>query len=604
MKFEEAKLLVKSLLEKVNVSSVYYIDDYLSFDGLNTVMSYIEGAEEDDLKSNSRMIPEEFSEIRNIDPDIRAKIQEWWFSLSYSTQIEIIETCIPQKSARAENNVQQLFGEICVFCSPKEWESKYSTECISKIKSGGKALLLFDYILGDKETAIGEGRNGLNLAQMFSGNEGIKDNTYCGIFSQQIEIEGEKGEFQFRKANKEKLASWAFPISKHRIPEDGDYTCFIEGLNNLFWVGYVDKLSEAAKGLIKSTAEKIEGAFDEILPLEFKQLIINSSDAEGCREIDTLLRLIHIVFDRELHRSLTEVAGGMASINNNVEAIKVIDSVVKNQLSAQYDSEIVKGFFQDETFIPGDVVNRLLLPLQNGDVFCVNGNKYYVLLCQPCNIALRKDGRRQGPKDNPYDIGFLVPLEPSTTESKINNELNAISKSRDAELQTKVDAFRVKILDRLRNAAQGYQCGIKCTIDNKKMNAVNNQYTTISLALLDYCTFSEDGVVIINKEKSPLLHANQSLLADNHKKYFQYHLDFDHLLKGIDEQTAITVKPKVESWFYSLMTKLGIKPRFENSQFVFPIKRVGHIQDPLAADLLTQLSHYISRAGLPSEFDR
>ena len=256
MKLDEARPLVKSLLDKVNISVVYYIDDYLSYDGLHAIMSYIEDAKEEDLQSNSTLIPEEFAEIRHIDPEIRTKIQEWWSLQSNPKRIEIIETCVPQRSAKAESCVQQLLGEICVLCSPEEWENKYSTECISRLKSGEKALLLFDYKLGDKETAAGEGRNGLNLAQKFSGNERVKDKTYCGIFSQQIEIEGENGEFQFRKNNKEKLASWAFPFSKHRIPDEDDYTKFIEGLNNLLWVGYVDKLSEVAQGLIKSTAER------------------------------------------------------------------------------------------------------------------------------------------------------------------------------------------------------------------------------------------------------------------------------------------------------------------------------------------------------------
>ena len=598
MKLEEAKPLVKSLLEKVNISVVYYIDDYLSYDGLNAIMSYIEDAKEENLQRNSALIPEEFSEIRDIDPDIRTKIQDWWFSLSYSKRIEIIETCVPSKRAKAENYVQKIL-EKCVLCSPEEWENKYSTECITRIKTGEKALILFDYKLGGNETASGEGRNGLNLALKFCGNAGVKDYTYCGIFSQQIEIEGEKGEFQFRKDNKEKLASWAFPISKHRIPEDGDYTKFIEGLNNLLWVRYVDELSEVAKGLIKSTAEKLEGAFDEILPLDFKQLIINSSDAEGCREIDTLLRLIHIVFDRELQHSLTEAASGMTSINKNVESIKDIDSVVKRKLSAQYDSELVKGFFQDENFIKGEIINKLLMPIQNGDVFCVGEGKYYVLLCQPCNIALRKGGSRGG-----HDIGYFVPLKENNSEDSLSNKLDYLKGKNYGDWDKAKEKFMGHLRKKFKEAVQGYSYQLKCTIDGKSLSLVLNDYSTISLSLLDYCTFSEDGQVVINKECSSNLHMNQKLLHEKHVDTYKSYLDFDHLLEGLSEDVHVVIKPKVESWFYSLLTKLGLKPRFDNNKYVFPIIRYGHIQDPLASDLLTQLSHYMSRAGLPSEFER
>ena len=42
MKFDEAKMMVKCLLEGVGVSVVYYIDDYQSFDGLEDISKYIE----------------------------------------------------------------------------------------------------------------------------------------------------------------------------------------------------------------------------------------------------------------------------------------------------------------------------------------------------------------------------------------------------------------------------------------------------------------------------------------------------------------------------------------------------------------------------------
>ena len=74
-------------------------------------------------------------------------------------------------------------------------------------------------------------------------------------------------------------------------------------------------------------------------------------------------------------------------------------------------------------------------------------------------------------------------------------------------------------------------------------------------------------------------------------------------MEGLDADCHAIVKRKVESWFYTFLTRIGIKSEFDNSRYVFPIIRYGHIQDPLASDLLTQLSHYMSRAGLPNEFE-
>ena len=598
MKMDEAKELIKSLLEKVGISIVYYIDDYLSYDGLNAIISFVESSKEDDLGGCAGLIPDNIIETREIDPDIRTKIQDWWFSLTHDKQSEVVKVCVGNNNSQAENRVQQLLGDICQLCSPTEWAEKYSLACLDKIKAGEKALLLFDYKLGNFQIFDGDGRNGLGLAQQFSVNEGVRENTYCGIFSQQIKLEGDDDEFHFRESNKDKMTSWAFPLSKERLSDDGDSTKFIEGLNNLLWVRYVDELSEVAKELINNTSDRLRDAFGEILPLEFKQLVINSSDAEGGREIDTLLRLIHIVFDRELHQSLTNMADGFASINEKVESIKAIDSVAKKKLSSQYDSNQVKGFFQDENFIKGEVINSLLMPLQNGDVFCVNDKYYYVLLCQPCNIALRAGGKRGG-----HDIGYFVPLEEVKVEESLSNKLENLKNKKDGEWTTAKETFMGHLRKKMGEVAQGYAYRLKCSIDGKSLCLSVNKYMTISLALLDYCTFSEDGIVIINKNCSPNLHHNQKILHNNHKDYFKTQMDIEHLLEGLPNDTHIIIRPKVETWYYSLLTKLRIKPRFEENRYIFPIRRYGHIQDPLSSDLLTQLSHYMSRAGLPNEFD-
>ena len=380
------------------------------------------------------------------------------------------------------------------------------------------------------------------------------------------------------------MASWAFPLSKNRMPKNNDYTLFIEGINNIFWVGYADNLSSMAMNLIDETSRKIREEFRKIMPLEFKQVVIDSSYEEGCREIDTLLRLIHILFEREIQAALAGLEGG---------------KLQKDIQGRRYDVETVNQFFMDETFIPGAVINKLLMPLQNGDVFCVKNEKYYILLCQPCTISLRSGGKRGG-----NGIGYFVPLEESTAEDSIGKDIeNLLNKTGD-EIEKAKSKLKKNIHAKLQAEAQGYSYKVKCPINEKYLCAIINNNTPISLSLLDFCTFSEDGQVIINKECSSNLHENQELLNENHLKKFKESLDLDNLVEGISEDCHAIVKHKAESWFYTFLTRLGIKSEFDNSKYIFPIVRYGHIQDPLASDLLTQLSHYISRAGLPSEFDR
>jgi hypothetical protein len=340
----------------------------------------------------------------------------------------------------------------------------------------------------------------------------------------------------------------------------------------------------------------------KILPLEFKQVVIDSSKVEGCREVDTLLRLIHIIFRRELHKTLSNDIGKVQTFNTNVSSIKSIDDVTSKSLDKElsgqrYDSTVVNRLFLDENFVPGEVVNRLLLPLQNGDVFCANDKDYYVLLCQPCNISLRKGGKRS------TDIGYFVPLEEIKAEESLLKKLDNILNKDVKDRPKAVEKFKENLHEKLQDAAHGYSYRVKCSIGGKPLSAMVNRNFVISLSILDYCTFSEDGQVIVNKDCSPYLHANQKLLCENHVQRFSKLLDLDQFVEGLGEECHAVIKHRIENWFFVFLTKLGIKSEFANNRYVFPIKRVGHLQDPLASDLLTHLSHYISRAGLPNEFE-
>lgn len=598
MKIEDAKGLVRDLLDSVGVIKVYYVDDYLSYDGLQAIMKYIEDSPEDVLKKHP-VIPEPITETKSVDPDIREKIQVWWQSLTNIERESIAKECVPDTLPHSESIVQVILGDICVLCSPEQWRDKFSKECLEHVKKREKVLLLFDQKLGEDETSEGEGRTGAALAQSFSGIEGVKENTYCGIFSQSFEI---TEEFKFRNEHRDQLSSWAFPFSKKRLPDNDEYTLFVEGLNNLFWVGYVDELSEVAQNLIEDTSNRMRKELGNILPLEFKQVVIDSSKVEGCREIDTLLRLIHIIFSRELHKTLSDDIGKVQAFNTNVSIIKSIDNVSSKLLDKElggqrYDSTIVNRLFLDENFVPGEVVNRLLLPLQNGDVFCANDKDYYVLLCQPCNISLRKGGKRS------TDIGYFVPLEEIKAEESLLKKLDNVLNNNEKDRSKAVEKFKDNLHEKLHAAAHGYSYRVKCTIDGKPLSAMVNKNFVISLSILDYCTFSEDGQVIVNKDCSPYLHINQKLLCENHARQFSKLLDLDQFVEGLGEECRAVIKHRIENWFYVFLTKIGVKSKYENNRYVFPIKRVGHLQDPLASDLLTQLSHYISRAGLPNEFE-
>lgn len=597
MKIEDAKNLALNLLDKVQVKVVYYVDDYLSHDGLVLLLEYIEKSTEDEIRHTISGIPDEIIVAKEAGVNISGQTQDWWDTVSEDEQEQILSKCgLRDEKKQPEHHLRKLFGERCILCTPGQWESNRSNECFERIKAGEKILILFDQILAAQGTSQGEGRDGVKLAQSFYTRELVKENSFCGIFSKQFEI---GGEFDFREKHLKELKSWAFPFSKDRLASDEDYSLFMEGLNNVLWVNNVDRMSLTAQKLVEETSGRIRKKLEEIVPQDIKQIVIGSSYTEGCREIDTMLRLLHILFSRELQRSLVETEHALEEFNANVKTIKDIHALTLSKIKPKYDREKVNAFFQDENFIPANVINTLLMPLQNGDVFCVNGKDYYVLLCQPCNISVRREGRR----GNDYDIGYFVPMIELPTEDDLQAEFDKLFKQSSEKIEEAKAAFMSKVRSQLRTASQAITYKVNIGINGKTLYAAMSKYKTISLSLLDYSTFSEDGNVVINKPLSPNLHDNQRALCKNHATYFKKQLDLEHLIKDLGEDSRVIIQPRIEGWYYSFLTWLRIKPGFENNEYIFPIKRYGHIQDPLASDLLTQLSHYISRAGLPNEFE-
>lgn len=595
MEIEHARSFVNELLTKTNIASVYYIDDYLSFDGLNAISSFIEKQPVDILRDLIPSLEEKvlIAKEAAVD-DLSVYINSWWETCEDTVQDSILERCNLQPKGLSEANLKSLLGKKCVFCTPEQWESTISQDCLTRILHGEKVLLLFDFKLGLFSTD-GEGRNGITLANSFKNNPNVLSNSFCGIFSQEFSIEKE---FSFRKEHEDLLGNWAFPLSKSRLSTGADLSLFIEGLKNLLWVYDVDSLNKISACIIDSVAREMIEAFKRINPPEFKQLVINSSLVEGSREIDSLLRLIHIVFDKQIRESLAQ-SPELDSLFNSIERIVDIDSVAKKETKHIFEKSIVNSFFQDESYIQGTVINGLLTPLQNGDLFCVNEKAYYILLCQPCNLAIRSKGKRS----NDYDIGFLVPLLDRETDNFIDSQLRIVRLSEETVIEETITNVKNELKDFFSNY-QSYYSPINCSIDGKRMCAAINKYSTISLSLLDYATFSEDGKVIINKTPSLRLHRNQKQLAKNHKSKFEKMGDYESLLEGLDQDCAITLKPKIKSLAFSLLLKLGIKPNYENSQYIFPIQRIGHLREPYSSDLLIQLSHYISRTGFPGDFGK
>lgn len=586
MDINKAKVLLQKVLDCRSIKFVYYIDDYTN--SLDLLLRFFDDNAVEALEAFSPSFPTSAIIAKQAQQPIEGILAEWLETLNLADR-EIVNRQIRNGKKNAfEDTAIQILGDICIQCSPEEWLEKYKYDFLSHIESREPVLLLFDKLLKSSHPLV-HGRDGVALAE--NAVETVpEDLVYCGVFSQQFEPQDE---YEQRKQYK----NGVFPISKKRLTNSDCYS-FVEGIINILWLKNVEFIKEQAIRLIKGASQSLIDRYSSIQPADYRQIIVKSSGIEGCRESDTMLRLIHIIFDTEIRNQLAGSSIEQSLLfQRHISDINTINEICPPKMQSVYNFDLVRSFNQDETFISGTTLNKLLTPLQNGDVFCVNDDKYYILLCQPCNISLRPFGGRRKETDL-YDIGFWVPLvENLVLNNKLEKELARINQFVD-----NVDCI-ADAENSIRTLLEKHpKEPLPCLINDKQLAVDFSHFKTISLSLLDYTTFNESGELNVNAQISERLHPIQvkmlELLSKRHSNLKELEAQIKQL--GIDGKIDAE-KPlfKLLTWIAQF---LGISPTIKDQNIVYPVKRIGHLRDVYSSDLLVQLSHYISRAGFPNSF--
>lgn len=145
-----------------------------------------------------------------------------------------------------------------------------------------------------------------------------------------------------------------------------DYEPFISGLKNILWVKHIESLKKHTEKIFQDAFNKTIDRYHDIQPPAYKQIIVDSSQKEGCREIDTTLRLIQIILDKEIKGAITEDI--LSRINSEINLISTIHTTDIVHQYPEVDKQ-AKGFIKDERFLDGNIINTLYTPLQNGEYF-------------------------------------------------------------------------------------------------------------------------------------------------------------------------------------------------------------------------------------------
>ena len=585
MNFSQAQSNIVKLLEYVNIKHIYYIDDE---EGIEEYVAKIcaKLAYFNDTEWAETSLPLEARELYEMEGDYNSLITEWFKTLpdeskSQTLQEFGIESIIP--------TVKQLLGDICSVYTDDSWQSIGKNDYEQKLKNKENILILFDKHLNKSD--------GTQMAVEALAVENAKQHVYCGIISKSFTVENEFVERTNYKCN-------FYPISKSRIDINNDnYEAFVEGIKNTLWLPHIEKVKEQISNLFNQILDSSKTFLNDIQPPTFKQIVIDSSYTEGCREIDTILRLVTIIFENNLRHDIYKSIKD-DNTNEFYNHLYTISKISTIETENRADKKQINNILEQEAFIEGEVINGLFFPLQNGDIFEIK-DKLFILLAQPCNIALRND--RNGIRR--IEHGFLVPLELKvpTKNKDIDNKFKLINRALNnfkgdrSEISTAVNECKAEIKS-IVNAQMNTCRKIHCPIMNKEYFAMLNEYKIIDLPVLDYTTFRADGLAIINTDDNPVLHS--SLV--HRKQYLERpHNNWAPLIEHIEsllESGDTIIEKNKEKIAPSCIQRLKLAIIKDGEHFSLPVKRIGHLKDPYSSDLLMALSQYISRTGFPNSF--
>jgi len=592
-----------NLLDTENIAHIIYVDDKFDIEGQKEVYK----ARLIELKNNENYIGS--NTFNGIDwtgpiPRFESLILELWDASENKSEL-LYEVCTHIRDEASANiipalEIKSCYGDRIKLMTPDEWVTdKY--QIIKDLEEGKRALCLFDFEFQSGNKLI-PGRNGAELAKLLIDEQDCTERIVCGIFSHKF-TEEQEDEFREKYSTDYSIeVSRFYTISKRRFAFDPQITGFAEGIKSLLLLPYIEQLKTESLIVLEKSNTKAGDRIKKMTPKTFNQIIQKSSLKEGVWEISTLFRLYGLLSKEENYNMIAD-STVRQKFNGSIKKIREID-LKDTGYNTTISNPQLTELRNSELYLSGDVINKLHLPLTNGDIFEIKG-KEYILLVQPCNLALRAEGDNCGKRDYNYDTGMLIPLRQIPKDKlNITTEEIKIAEKSDRFYVAYFPGFQIVSLDILDLSV--FNEDGKASIDFSVTSLTNDvihfpwlkRYEYIHKAslryetkILEFITIKENITKSINQKRGAL-QSSEGELKDQLKQeigILKSHLN--NTEKNILEISDLA-KFKIDcSKIYK-----------ENRTLDTNIRRVKHYKSPYSYDLLQKFMLYLSRNAFDHDF--
>lgn len=622
--FAETRAGVITLLEHRRICHVIVVDDRPPVAGVEVVVAVVLSGTPIPKWAQKKM------GVKNEGPDeiVRERVMNLWTGLAVDDRVRLVQDLTAASRQEDVNAGNENPGQHELFSAgieallptgmvqwmlPHQWKAERD-ELLSRatIHDGDATycdtLFLFDRDLGpDHGETAGESL-ALDLLR-----EGGQLNIMCGVISNGF-TPGTEGTVDIPSGAGLK-AHRLVRISKRQIADEPRY--FAYGLKKVVMSPYVDELRNRATELLVKAHMEAAAALRRIDPFDFAYAVIRRSDTDGEHELDTLLRLSQAHL-RDAARRAARHDVGLRLVSKKLREVSGIAE--KATLPKEHSVWRLQRLLMFEN---AEDLNGLFLPISLGDVFEVTdvhgAPRRYMLLGQPCDIAVRGSGIRKAA------TAILVRArDREKGDDKREGWVPLSYNQSETGRWGVIDFWDVRSIPMCVLDLTAYRSDGSASIDlivatppdgisvgaSMRFSILRSEMTAVGL-VMGYAPPIGDGEVRTllasrpakrtsasedtgEPELDALLVGTNTIDADRHSESVREAGDRSSAEEaGIrDESETVLLLGR------RILSQCFAKPEVVGTTVKFPIRRVDRLLGSHAADVLTRFAQHLSRAAL------
>jgi hypothetical protein len=276
-----------------------------------------------------------------------------------------------------------------------EWAAEQAT----LLDVGKRALVLFDVNFKD-ETGEGDDESGLQAARQALE---VTNDHVVGILTTKAGVGQEEAAAGDWAARAHIARADLVVINKKLLgsSDSDDLTRLVEQIRTVLQASQIGELRHKVQACLEQALAETAASVGGNTPQVLEDLVFRSSREGGEWEGDTWFRLYATLGLKQAREQLA----GDASVRRAIEDVRNL--LHSRQASPHEDSKALAcKVEQAEAYAEAGYLNGAGLPIANGDLFQAQGGAVYVLVGQPCDLALRPNGRARSPSS-----AMLLPVK-------------------------------------------------------------------------------------------------------------------------------------------------------------------------------------------------